>query len=207
MDGDRGAARREEATAAMLAAAERLFAERGFAAVSVRQIAAAAGVSHALVHRYLGSKNDILRAVLKSHENAIRDAADGAGDLSDAMALMLRAGLERHKDYLRLIIQSSLQGVPFEETMGGLPAGEQLARMAEEVAATRPGHAPGDPLHGVTPRFAITAVIALYLGWVASEDWLLKAMDLDHTDEEALVAQLESVLRGIISRNILGESD
>jgi AcrR family transcriptional regulator len=191
----------------MVAAAERLFAERGFAAVSVREIAEAAGVSHALVHRYLGSKDEILRAVFKRHEYAIRDAADGAGDLSDAMALMLREGLERHKDYLRLLIQSSLQGVPFEETMGGMPAGAQLARMAEEVAAARTGNAPGDLLHGVTPRFAITAVVALYLGWVASEDWLLKAMDLDDADDETLVAQLESVLRGIIARNVLGESD
>ena len=55
---------REQTTAAILDAAEKLFAERGFTAVTVRDIAAEAGVSHALVHRYLGSKQDVYRAML-----------------------------------------------------------------------------------------------------------------------------------------------
>jgi hypothetical protein len=50
-------------------------------------------------------------------------------------------------------------------------------------------------------------VVVPHLGWVASEDWLLKAMDLNDTGEETPVAQLESVLRGIIAGNVLGESD
>ena len=67
-----------------------LFAERGFTAVSVRDIAAEAGVSHALVHRYLGSKEQVYRATLGRRESAIRDAAPGADDLLEATRLMLR---------------------------------------------------------------------------------------------------------------------
>ena len=55
---------REQTTARILDAAEKLFAERGYTAVSVRDIAAEAGVSHALVHRYLGSKEQVYRAML-----------------------------------------------------------------------------------------------------------------------------------------------
>ena len=66
---------REQTTAAILDAAEKLFAERGFTAVTVRDIAAEAGVSHALVHRYLGSKQHVYRAMLARRENVIRDAA------------------------------------------------------------------------------------------------------------------------------------
>ena len=40
----------------ILAAARDLFATHGVDGVSVRQIAAAAGVNHALVHRYFGTK-------------------------------------------------------------------------------------------------------------------------------------------------------
>ena len=54
--GDKRRGGREQTTAAILDAAEKLFAARGFTAVTVRDIAAEAGVSHALVHRYLGSK-------------------------------------------------------------------------------------------------------------------------------------------------------
>ena len=74
----------------MLDAARELFAERSFAAVSVRDIAERAGVSHALVHRYLGSKDDVYRAVLARNETDIRDAAHGTLDLDEALSLMLK---------------------------------------------------------------------------------------------------------------------
>ena len=48
---------REATTVAILDAAEELFSVHGFSAVTVRDIAECAGVSHALVHRYLGSKD------------------------------------------------------------------------------------------------------------------------------------------------------
>ncbi|MEI6452861.1 MAG: helix-turn-helix domain-containing protein, partial [Actinomycetes bacterium] len=47
---------RDATTAAILDAAEELFHERGYGAVTVRDIAEQAGVSHALVHQYAGSK-------------------------------------------------------------------------------------------------------------------------------------------------------
>src|SRR5216684_4930528 len=63
---------REAVMAAVLDAAMTLFAARGPASVSVRDIAAAAGVNHALVHRHFGSKQAVLRAVLEraAHELA-----------------------------------------------------------------------------------------------------------------------------------------
>ena len=52
------------AAAAIRIAAMKLFAERGYAGVTVRQIASAAGVSPALVIHHYGSKEN-LRAVLE----------------------------------------------------------------------------------------------------------------------------------------------
>jgi AcrR family transcriptional regulator len=51
----------------LLAAAERLFAERGFAGVSVRVIAAEAGVNWSLVGYYFRSKNGLLAEVYRRH--------------------------------------------------------------------------------------------------------------------------------------------
>lgn len=48
----------------LLDTAETLFAEHGYAATSVRQLAGAAGVNPALVHYYFGSKRALLRAVM-----------------------------------------------------------------------------------------------------------------------------------------------
>ena len=60
-------AQRGDATAtrqAILVAARELFAAHGVDGVSVRDIAAAAGVNHALVHRYFGAKGDMVDAIL-----------------------------------------------------------------------------------------------------------------------------------------------
>jgi AcrR family transcriptional regulator len=51
----------------LLAAAERLFAERGFAGVSVRVIAAEAGVNWSLVGYYFRSKDGLLAEVYRRH--------------------------------------------------------------------------------------------------------------------------------------------
>jgi AcrR family transcriptional regulator len=59
------AAQREATTAALLAAARRLFAERGYAGVATEEIVQSAGVTRgALYHHFRGGKEDLFRAVL-----------------------------------------------------------------------------------------------------------------------------------------------
>lgn len=61
-EGDRG--RDPEGTkTAVLDAAERLFAEEGFAATSMRDISTASGISHPLIHHHFGSKESLYTAV------------------------------------------------------------------------------------------------------------------------------------------------
>lgn len=59
----------------ILDAAERLFAERGVGATSLRSVIAEAGVNLAAVHYHFGSKDELLRAVFRRHMdrlNAVR---------------------------------------------------------------------------------------------------------------------------------------
>ena len=53
----------EGTRAAVLAAAERLFAEQGFANTSLRDISCTSGVSHPLIHHHFGSKEGLYQAV------------------------------------------------------------------------------------------------------------------------------------------------
>ena len=63
--GERATGRREEATAALLDAAERLLIESGYSGITTRALAAEAGVNHGLVHYYFGSMEELLLEVLE----------------------------------------------------------------------------------------------------------------------------------------------
>ncbi|MFC8530766.1 TetR/AcrR family transcriptional regulator [Nocardia sp. NPDC057227] len=67
----------------LVAAAERLFAERGIDAVSLRAVMAAAGANVASVHYHFGSKDALVRAVIRARggEISVRRAEllDAAG--------------------------------------------------------------------------------------------------------------------------------
>jgi len=57
----------DERRAAILAAAETVFSARGYSGASIRAIAAAAGVSSALLYWFFPSKADLFAAVLLTH--------------------------------------------------------------------------------------------------------------------------------------------
>jgi AcrR family transcriptional regulator len=75
----RGAARRE----AILSAAAQLFAERGYAAVGMDDIGAAAGVTGPAIYRHFGAKASVLTAVFDRVIDAVTNDPDVFGELPD----------------------------------------------------------------------------------------------------------------------------
>ena len=73
----RGAARRE----AILAAAAQLFADRGYAAVGMDDIGAAAGVTGPAIYRHFGAKASVLTAVFGRVIDAVTSDPDVLGEL------------------------------------------------------------------------------------------------------------------------------
>ena len=194
MDGDRQDRRRggrEQTTAVILDAAEKLFAERGFTAVTVRDIAAEAGVSHALVHRYLGSKQDVYRAMLARREDVILDAAPAEGDLLEATRLMLREAVLHQRSYVRLLAHSALHGLSYERTVGQFAATARLTDLARQIVAEE-GEA-RDP-DAPDPRFVIASIVAMLLGWSAAREWVLRASDLETMSDDEFVDEFERVV-------------
>ena len=74
---------RIEATEALLAAAESLLVEVGYAGITVRKLAERAGVNHGLVHYYFGSMQDLLLQVVERFTDALieRQRAMYAADI------------------------------------------------------------------------------------------------------------------------------
>lgn len=93
---------------ALLRAAERLFAEKGVDAVSMRQIAAAAGQgNHSAVHYHFADKKTLINAVLERHSDPIQAgwiatvahlAAQDRDSLEELVGLMVRPLVQKLDD-------------------------------------------------------------------------------------------------------------
>jgi AcrR family transcriptional regulator len=68
---------RQQATVALMDAAERLLYEVGYAGVTTRAVAEAAGVNHGLVHYYFGSMEELLTQTLDRFVEQLAQALDG----------------------------------------------------------------------------------------------------------------------------------
>lgn len=190
-------------TAAILDAAAELFSERGYSAVSVRDIAERAGVTHALVHQYVGSKDEVFRAVLKRGEGVLASPATDNQDLLESTSLMLRGGLEEPgRAHARLLVGSALGGLPYDRTAGRFEAIERLIELAERQASSASQAERKEK--DLDPRLVVACVGSLFLGWVAVESWMRPAAGVQDMDEAELVEGLERVILSILKDHVPG---
>lgn len=119
----------------ILDAAEDLFAERGYAATSVRRIAEAAGVNAAMIHYYFGNKKSLLHAVLEKALEPLAKAiemmrsADAVAPEEITQALMSTVAAHPRLPYLVI-----------REVM--LPGGVMQAHYAKHLAPRLGGALP-----------------------------------------------------------------
>jgi AcrR family transcriptional regulator len=90
------AKRMQDRQEAIVDAAQRVFAARGFAAASISEIACAAGVSDGLIYRYFDDKRDLLNTVLGNFYERILIALDAALARHDGFAARLEALIRGH---------------------------------------------------------------------------------------------------------------
>jgi len=104
-----------------LAAAERLFAEHGVAAVSSRQVAEAAGqANNSAVGYHFGTKNDLVLAIVRRHAPSVERRrekmlaeAEGSSELRDWLTYLVQpltehlASLGKQSRYARFIAQAT----------------------------------------------------------------------------------------------------
>src|SRR6266576_4661049 len=113
--------RREKAEAnrlAIAAAAGRLFAERGYAATSVEEIAAAAGVGRATVFNSVGGKPELLKA---AYRLAVRGPANADTPLGQqARSRRISAEADAHKllaGYAAVMVEVGRRIAPLYEAV------------------------------------------------------------------------------------------
>jgi AcrR family transcriptional regulator len=152
--------------AAVLEAATDLFAERGPAATSIRDIAARSKVNHGLVFRHFGTKEQLVGAVLDRLGTNLTGLLE-----SDPPAEVLEKALDRQ---MRVMARSLLDGYPAEQLQKRFP------NVAGLLDAARPRH---DTEIGA--RLAVANALALQFGWRLFAPILRSATGLDGlTDAE-----------------------
>jgi len=193
-----------EVRAALLEAARRLFAEHGTATVSVRDIAAAAGVNHGLVHRHFGSKRALLHAALEA-DTAGADGPvgsshvdhTGAGDFGNAHDL-LEAVVQRDPQ-LRTLARAILDGEMPADLGNELPGAERLVDAIVELGRC------GQLAPEFDPRLVAAATLALALGWTLFEPVVADATGLTDDEGDANQARIEDLVLTLIGRMRAGE--
>lgn len=85
--------------AAILAAAATLFAERGYAGVTIEDLGTAVGVSGPAVYRHFPGKAAVLAAILEGASRALLDGAERVLGEASAPDDALRALISHHVDF------------------------------------------------------------------------------------------------------------
>jgi AcrR family transcriptional regulator len=178
---------------AILAAARDLFAQHGVDGVSVRQIAAAAGINHALVHRYFGTKDEMVAAIMLAEARALSDLARPEADTMASLASMgegFRYLLTDGRTSLLLMLRAELDGLAPERLLEESPLRplRLLAEWFEKNAA--PGQAPQ-----ADPRLLALVVGAAVIGLVAMQPMLADGVGLaDEDPDEVQQGSLRTIL-------------
>jgi len=167
---------RAEVKAAVLAAAADLFATRGPAATSIREIAAASNVNHGLVYRHFGTKEKLVGAVLDRLGAAVTELL-AAG----ASAEEVEMAAARHS---RVVARAILDGYPAGQLQSRFP---NVAMLLERV---RPYY--DDDREA---RLAVANATALQLGWRLFEPFLRSALAIEDLPETEVRA---SVVAGMV---------
>lgn len=160
-----------EITAALLAAADHLFGQKGPDAVSVRDIAMAAGLTPALIHRYFGSKDELIRQVLRQHIATFREAV-GPTTNPHIVAKAMFDVMSKNPAFLRVIAYILLEGHKPEEyvTKAGM-----VANLAETIKLT----------HKENAKLESAILVSQMMGWLMFEPFLLFASDYEGDAEIA----------------------
>jgi AcrR family transcriptional regulator len=177
---------REQVTAAVLAATERLSATGQPSSFTVRQIAAEAGVTTSLLYFYFKSKDDIILATVRSISARIDVAVakhTEVGDISSATSRMLA----KHPAFPRLLAWLILEGRSFSE-LSDDPFLNRLVRM----------FAVGD---SSDPDTDAGAVVAMLLGNALFRGNINAALGRPG-DDERLIQALDQARVGFVSRAV-----
>jgi len=178
---------REEVCQALVMAAAALFGERASGHVTVRDIAARADVNPALVHRYFGTKQRLMRAAMEKSQRTITTEIDEMADVLQGAEDVFRTTLAE-KEFIAFLARASLDGV-LSDLPAGNPAMRRLVERFEaegEERGTRGRH---------DPHVVVACLSCLVMGYALFGQFIRRGTGLDGEPDERVEAAIVEILR------------
>lgn len=185
----------------ILDAAQALFVEHGFAAVSMRQLAARSGVTKSLIHHHFGSKEALwelvkeraFSAYAEGQEAELNKATEPDAELLRRSVGRYFAFLKSHPEVVRLFAWTHLEG---EQACGKLDAelvrlGAEKIRQAQERGLLR---------SDINPTHVVTIFVNACTQWFQAHGHHSQWPGMG-SDEEFLDDFLRVFMEGLLPRN------
>ncbi|MEI7902457.1 MAG: TetR/AcrR family transcriptional regulator [bacterium] len=181
--------------AAIIHAARQLFAERGIAKASIRDIAKAAGVSHGLVQQYFGTRKRLIAAIIRSEieDFGKQIPPSGAGEPDHALddfRRLLETGMARFRDYALIITRAELAGVKPEKLLD--PAVPTPAVLLAALISKLQAKAP-TARKRMDPRLVSAYINASLFAFATMSPWLMTSVGLKPEDYEARLDEIVDI--------------
>ena len=197
----------ERTRASILQAAERLFAEKGFAATRLEDVAEGVGIRRASIVYYFRDKAELYDAVLADVLSGLYERIEPALDASAPLLERIDLAVSAWIDYVggrptfaRLLLRE-IAGAPASEAPAMLRHTVPFVTLAKRVAddarrEPRAFHSPVDPAH------LASTIAGATVFFVSAMPTLFPALGFDPLAKEQLDAHRAEVLR--ITHRLLG---
>jgi AcrR family transcriptional regulator len=210
----------DQTRTAILAAAERLYADRGFGDVTLRDIVAEANVNLAAVNYHFGSKDELIaelfvtRSLALNRERlrelkAAEDVGGGTADISDVLRALVGPTLRgclgpdnQRSVAARFMIRVSIESVPAIRRIRNREI-DHLRKFVAAMHRSLPGHGEVELYWGL--HFAL----AMAQQTVRDSERLTKLSDgkCDVDDVEDIIARVVTVaLMGLMGKEARGKA-
>lgn len=177
----------------ILAAATQAFARSGFAATSLDDIAAEAGITRVILYRHFDSKVDLYQAVLdRMCARLEAKMAEPVGGFTDASIDGLLAAAVESPAGFRLLFQHALREPEFKERIEKFRA-DITAAAYQQISA----FVPDEPLARWAAQLAPTVAMEAIIAW----------LDAGQPEPQQAAARVRQAVIGVIGATVASDVD
>lgn len=178
---------RKSVEAALIAAASELLSEYGPKQMSVREVAALAGVNHGQVHHYFKGKEGLIRAAMRSiAQEHLRHAIERAHGGAMPPPLTLNRDPQYQRAVIRLVLDGRVDLATMQIEDGVSVPRNILTKLTKSAGLEEPS---------IEAKAVLAAIIALEQGWGALEDFIAAMVDAKPGEMQEIRKLIIRVLR------------